>query len=98
MEYTTFRQHISEVIRLTARHFAQHHIGISAARQAIRTADAGKSKEDVNELLSRGFQCTVPEMLEKEDCGETADVEQFLKHMTNGALRKSPIEVQATAC
>ena len=64
---------------------------VGILREAVELADNNKSRSEINALLARGLQSIpIEEVLLKEARKDSVNVEEFLKFLKKGLLKKSP--------
>ncbi|GMH86059.1 hypothetical protein TL16_g10424 [Triparma laevis f. inornata] len=62
---------------------------LSTLRAVLQHADQDKARADINLYLARGANCTIQEVVEKENNGERFAVSDFIPRLRDGLLKKS---------
>ena len=65
---------------------------ISTLREVIKHCDPDKGRADINLYLARGCNCTIQEVVEKENGEEMVEVDEFIARLRDGLLKKSEIK------
>jgi len=65
-------------------------IVVSKLREALALADANKTRLELNQLLARGANCSIEDILIREAKRIPLSVEDFKRNLKTGLLKKSP--------